>query len=115
MKYFSPIIQTIITEKSSAKQADGTYTFLVRKDANKIEIKNAIRDLYGAEVKKIRTMLVSKKTRLVKGIYKWAKRPAYKKALVTLKAKTTIDPNKIGAEKKEKKKTAKPKKTKKTT
>lgn len=96
MKTASPIIQTIITEKSAARQAEGTYAFLVEKNANKIEIKKAIKEIYGADVEKVATMVIPSKSRILKGRYSWKKRPAFKKAIVTLKGKTTIDPNKIG-------------------
>lgn len=92
----SPIIQTIITEKSSLAQSKGRYTFLVKREANKVEIKKAIETSYGAPVKRVQTSIVPNKYRLLKGRYNWAKRPAYKKAIVTLKGKATIDPNKVG-------------------
>lgn len=95
MKNYSTIIQSIITEKSSGQQAHGQYAFLVRKDASKIEVKNAIKEIYGVEVEQVRTAIMPKKTRTLKGKYEWIKRPVYKKALVTLKGKKTIDPNKL--------------------
>lgn len=99
MKSLSPIIGAMVTEKSSAAQSTGKYTFVVNKDATKIDIKNAIKKLYGAEVENVNIMVTPKKVRVLKGKYDWAKRPSYKKAIVTLKGKKTIDPNKLKEQK----------------
>ncbi len=95
MKTKSTIIQSYQTEKSSAQQGRNQYSFVVRKDANKVEIKKAVKEIYGVDVEDVKTMIMPKKTRLIKGRYEWAKRPVFKKAIVTLKNNKTIDPNKI--------------------
>ncbi len=95
MKHHSTIIQSYLTEKSSEQQGRKQYAFVVKKTATKVEIKQAIKEIYGVEVKDVKTVLVPKKTRLLKGKYEWAKRPVFKKAIVTLKNDKTIDPNKI--------------------
>ena len=99
MKNYSTIIQSVLTEKSSREQEKGKYTFVVTREATKIDIKHAIKAIYGADVETVRTMLVPKKTRYIKGRYLWAKRPVHKKAIVTLKGKQSIDPSKVGAKK----------------
>lgn len=109
MTRVSPIIQAITTEKSSAEQSKGKYTFLVKRNSNKVEIKNAIKAIYGADVDTVRVAVIHSKSRLVKGRYEWIKRPTYKKAIVTLKGKATIDPSKPGTKPGEAKKA--PKKT----
>ncbi|MBI2634275.1 50S ribosomal protein L23 [Candidatus Peregrinibacteria bacterium] len=95
MKTFSPIIRSYITEKSSNEQSRGRYSFLVDKNATKIDIKNAVHASYGVDADTVRTMVIPRKFRTLKGKHQWAKRPSFKKAVVTLKGKTTIDPNKI--------------------
>ena len=95
MKAYSPIIETLITEKSSLGQSHGKYSFIVRKDASKIDIKKAVKELYGVEARSVNIIIAPKKTRILKNKYVWAKRPVIKKAIVTLKGKKTIDPNKI--------------------
>jgi len=95
MKTNSPIIESLVTEKSSVAQSHGKYSFVVRKDATKVDIKNAIKKLYGVDVESVNIMVTPKKTRLLSGKYEWAKRPSYKKAVVTLKGKKTMDPNKF--------------------
>lgn len=99
MKNNSPIIESLITEKSSEAQSRGKYSFRVTRDATKIDIKNAVKKLYGMDVKSVNIMISPKKTRLLKGKYEWAKRPCFKKAVVTLKAKKTMDPNKFKEQK----------------
>ncbi len=47
------------------------------------------------DVESVNMMISPKKTRLLKGKYVWAKRPAFKKAVVTLKGKKTMDPSKF--------------------
>ncbi len=99
MKNNSPIIESLITEKSSEAQSRGKYSFRVTRDATKIDIKNAVKKLYGMDVKSVNIMISPKKTRLLKGKYEWAKRPCFKKAVVTLKDKKTMDPNKFKEQK----------------
>lgn len=95
MKTYSTIIQPVMTEKSSTAQSKGQYTFLVEKTATKIDIKQAIKALYGADVETVRTMIAPKKIRMLRGKHPWVKRPVMKKAVVTIKGGKTIDPNKL--------------------
>ncbi|MBL4695014.1 50S ribosomal protein L23 [Candidatus Gracilibacteria bacterium] len=95
MKNFTTIIKTIVTEKSSIRQESGQYTFLVKRSATKIDIKNAVKALYGADVDRVRILISPKKTRMYGRGRIMIKRPVQKKAIVTLKGKQTIDPSKI--------------------
>lgn len=110
MPTISPIIQTITTEKSSLQQSHGRYTFRVKREANKTEIKKAIELSYGVKVAKVQTSISPRKERILKGRYVWTKRPVFKKAIVTLKDKATIDPNKLGESGKKEPKKSSPKK-----
>lgn len=83
-------------------QSHGQYTFVVKKEATKVSVKKAIKEVYGVEAKNVRISILPSKMRLLKGKYEWPKRPMYKKAIVTLKDKKTIDPNKMGSGKAEK-------------
>ena len=83
MKYAHDIIRRpIISEKSMLGIADKKYTFEVAKDANKIEIKNAIEKVFGVKVKSVNTINMSGKMKRV-GVHA-GRRPSYKKAIVTL-------------------------------
>lgn len=78
-------IQPYITEKtmqlvSTANQ----YTFIVPKDAEKIEIARMVEERYRVPVEKVRTQIRPGKVRRNPFTYRKVKRPAYKIAYVTL-------------------------------
>ena len=78
------IIAPVITEKSAHLAEDGkTYVFKVRKDANKVEIADAIESAFNVKVASIRTLTTKSKAKRV-GRYT-GKTKTYKKAIVTLK------------------------------
>ena len=84
------IIAPVITEKSMSVIADKKYTFKVAKDANKIEIANAVEEIFKVKVAKVNTISVRGKARRM-GRYE-GYTPSWKKAVVTLKADSkTID------------------------
>ncbi|MCC8069808.1 MAG: 50S ribosomal protein L23 [Ruminococcus sp.] len=76
------IIKPIITEKSMDGLQVGKYTFKVAKDANKIEIADAVEKLFNVQVAKVCTMNCNGRTRRV-GRYV-GKTADWKKAIVTL-------------------------------
>ncbi len=76
------IIKPIITEASMANMGLKKYTFKVDKNANKIEISNAIEKLFGVKVSKVNTINVKGREKRVganKGFTS-----SWKKAIVTL-------------------------------
>jgi len=84
------IIRPIITEKTmSLVEKKVQYTFEVDKKANKIQIKNAVEKAFSVQVVAVNTINVRPKAKKV-GKHSGLK-PAYKKAVVTLKAGQTID------------------------
>lgn len=103
MKIYSTIIRSLSTEKSSNQQVNGQYTFRINPSATKIDVKHAVKAIYGADVDKVRIMISPSKQRMIAKGRMWTKRPVIKKALVTLKGKKTIDPNKINSAKRTKK------------
>lgn len=74
----------ILTEKSSRLREDGNKViFEVRREANKIQIKNAIQTLFKVGVVDVNTLIVrGKDKRMGRG---YAKLRNWKKAIVTLK------------------------------
>ncbi len=50
------ILKPIITEQSMDGLPENKYTFQVAKDANKLEIKAAVEELFNVEVVKVNTM-----------------------------------------------------------
>lgn len=57
------ILRPVITENSMDGIADRKYTFEVAKDANKIEIAQAVETLFGVKVAKVNTINVRGKLR----------------------------------------------------
>ncbi len=74
----------ILTEKSSRLREDGNKViFEVRREANKIQIKNAIQTLFKVGVVDVNTLVIrGKDKRMGRG---YAKLRNWKKAIVTLK------------------------------
>ena len=77
------ILRPIITEASMSRLADKKYTFEVASDANKIDIKKAIEEIFKVEVDKVNTISVKSKNKRVG--YHLGKTSEWKKAIVTLK------------------------------
>lgn len=90
MKPIHQIIKRpLITEKTNLQREAGqTVVFAVARDANKIEIKQAVEQAFKVKVKDVRTMITAGKTKRVGRSI--GKRSAVKKAYVTL-AEGTID------------------------
>ncbi|MBO4344051.1 MAG: 50S ribosomal protein L23 [Clostridia bacterium] len=77
------IIRPIITEASMSRLADKKYTFEVASDANKIEIKKAVEEIFKVKVDKVNTISVKSKEKRVG--YHLGRTSEWKKAIVTLK------------------------------
>lgn len=76
------IIRPIITEKTSRMMELGQYTFEVLPQANKIEIRNAVEEVFKVKVAKVNTIKVRSKPKRM-GAYLGRTR-SWKKAIVTL-------------------------------
>jgi len=86
----SIVIRPVVTERSTElADSHDTYTFIVARDANKIEIRKAIETMFGVRVKDVRTMNYRGKLRRVGRSL--GRRAAYKKALVKLAEGERID------------------------
>ena len=84
MSSYEIIKKPIITENSMDQMAERKYTFEVAKDANKIEIKKAVEEVFGVKVEKVTTMRVLGKVKRMGA--NSGKRPDWKKAIVKLTA-----------------------------
>jgi large subunit ribosomal protein L23 len=84
------IIKPVVTEASAVLQEERqTYTFIVAKDSNKIEIRHAVQSLFGVTVEDVRTANYPGKVRRVGR--STGRRSGYKKALVKLVEGDSID------------------------
>jgi large subunit ribosomal protein L23 len=79
-----------ITEKATDAGDDNKYIFKVFPKANKIEIKKAIRDLFGVSVSGVNIINVHKKTKKTGG-RKGGHKEGYKKAIVTVQKGHVIE------------------------
>ena len=84
MMSYEIIKKPVITENSMDQMVDRKYTFEVAKDANKIEIKKAVEEVFGVKVEKVTTMRVLGKVKRMGA--NSGKRPDWKKAIVKLTA-----------------------------
>ncbi len=82
------IIRPLLTEKSYGGIANKVYTFVVAKNADKVQIKSAVEQLFDVKVASVNTVIVKghKKTQNTKAGRTVGRTSDYKKAIVTLKA-----------------------------
>ena len=78
------ILKPVLTEKGYDGIAEKTYTFIVKKDANKTQIKQAVEEIFGVKVANVNT--VTCKGKLKRMGRNEGYTPDRKKAIVTLKA-----------------------------
>ncbi|GAB4537420.1 MAG: 50S ribosomal protein L23 [Thermodesulfovibrionia bacterium] len=84
------LISPLLTEKANIlKEANNQVLFKVARDANKIEIKRAVEEIFKVKVEDVRTVnYKGKKKRM--GRYE-GRKPDWKKAIVTLKKGEKLD------------------------
>jgi large subunit ribosomal protein L23 len=87
----SIIIRPIVSEKSYALIDQGTYTFLVHPDANKIEIRQAVEQIFGVRVRRVNTLNRKGKRKRNRRTFTYGERPDTKRAVVTLAPGDRID------------------------
>ncbi len=89
------IVKPLVTEKMNqiTEKKSNRYGFIVRPEANKIEIKKEIEKLYNVTVEDVNTMRYAGKrsSRYTRAGLIRGQKNAYKKAIVTLKEGETID------------------------
>lgn len=88
------MIKPIVTEKMTAQGEDfNRYGFVVDKNANKLQIKQAVEELYSVKVSEVNTMRYGgkRKQRYTKSGISVGKTASYKKAVVTLAEGEQID------------------------
>ena len=83
------LIRPLVTEKSTALMEQGKYVFMVAKEANKIQIANAVAEIFKVKVVSVNTVnVLGKMKRMGRNA---GKRSDYKKAIVKLAAGETIE------------------------
>lgn len=88
------IIRPLITEKMERlSEKLNRYGFIVDKDANRLEVKKAVEELYGVTVMEVNTMRYGgkRKSRYTRTGVIAGKTSSFKKAIVTLNKGEQID------------------------
>ncbi len=83
------LVKPIITEKTTALMEEGKYTFRVPLAATKIEIRQAVEQIFKVKVEAVNTMRYEGKLKRM-GRFQ-GRRSDWKKAIVTLKPGETIE------------------------
>ena len=84
------IIRALVTEKGTRMREGGNrFLFQVHRDANKLEIKQAVEQVFGVTVESVRTQNVLGKTKRLGRFV--GRRSSWKKAIVSLKEGHNID------------------------
>ena len=78
------ILKPVLTEKAYDGIATKTYTFIVKKDANKTQIKQAVEKIFDVKVERVNTVTCKGKLKRMGRHEGYT--PDRKKAIVTLKA-----------------------------
>jgi large subunit ribosomal protein L23 len=94
MKLSDVLIRPVLSEKvNSQTEKFRRYTFVVAKKANKLEIKKAVEEFYGIQVEDVNTLVMPSKakSRNTKAGVVSGRKPAKKKAIVTVAEGETID------------------------
>ncbi len=90
MKQYDIIRGPLVTEKTTLqKEIDNQVTFKVDRNANRVEIKDAVEKNFNTRVKQVRTIQVKGKVKQRGRII--GKRKDWKKAIVTLMPGQRID------------------------
>jgi large subunit ribosomal protein L23 len=83
------LLRPVISEKSYGLLDENKYTFLVRPDANKTEIKIAVEQVFNVKVTSVNTANRQGKRKRTR--HGWGRRVATKRAIVSLAAGERID------------------------
>ena len=83
------ILAPIVSEKSYEGTTRGRYTFKVHPDSHKTQIRQAVEELFDVKVERVNVIKVQAKPKR-RGLFKGT-RPAWKKAVVQLRAGDTIE------------------------
>lgn len=80
------IKKPLMSEKSYANVQNKIYTFIVDKNANKIQIRQAVEEIFNVQVAKVNTLIVKghEKSQNTKSGRTIGRTSDYKKAIVTL-------------------------------
>ena len=85
------IIAPVVSEKSYALLDTGAYTFRIHPDATKIQVRQAVEQIFDVKVAKVTTANRKGKSKRNRKNFTYGKRPDTKRAIVTLVQGDAID------------------------
>jgi large subunit ribosomal protein L23 len=85
------IIRPVVSEKSYASYDENVYTFVVAGDANKIEIRQAIEQIFNVKVTRVNTLNRQGKRKRNRRTGGYGQRAGQKRAIVSLAEGNTIE------------------------
>lgn len=85
------VIRPVVSEKSYAAIDANVYTFVVRADANKVEVRQAVEAIFNVKVVNVNTLNRQGKRRRNRRTGGWGSRPGQKRAIVTLAEGDSIE------------------------
>ncbi len=85
------ILRPVVSEKSYGLLDSGVYTFIVDPDASKIEIREAVEEIFNVRVTKVNTLNRKGKRKRNRRQFTFGKRADTKRAIVTLAPGARID------------------------
>jgi large subunit ribosomal protein L23 len=85
------ILAPVVSEKSYGLLDANAYTFKVAQDANKIQIRQAVEEIFDVKVAKVTTLNRKGKRKRNRKTFTYGKRPDSKRAVVTLVEGDRID------------------------
>lgn len=83
------LIRPVISEKTTSMMEQNKYVFEVMMKANKLLVRQAIKEIFGVRAEKINMMVVRGKQKSIR--FRNGRTSAWKKAVVTLKAGDKIE------------------------
>ena len=85
------ILRPVVSEKSYGLLDNNVYTFVVHPSATKIEIRDAVEQIFNVRVTKVNTLNRKGKRKRNRRLATFGKRADTKRAIVTLAAGSRID------------------------
>ena len=83
------LLSPVVSEKSYSGIAEGRYTFKVHPDAHRMQVRQAVEDLFNVHVERVNIVMVQAKPKR-RGLFKGT-RPGWKKAIVQVREGETIE------------------------
>ena len=85
------VIRPVVSEKSYGLLDNGVYTFVVDRHATKIDVRDAVEQIFNVRVVKVNTMNRKGKRKRNRRTFTFGKRADTKRAVVTLAPGNKID------------------------